>query len=100
MPEDENITYDIVKRQGIKSAKIIVTLSDDKNDIFLEMEDGTKKEIGKNIDIVSLYGVRASPEAGGPFFFAVIGEGILNVYEEVFYKIHAKNMRIYIPIWW
>lgn len=99
MPEDENITYDLVKRQGIKSIKIIVTRTADNNDIFLEMEDKTKKEIGKNIDMVSLYGVRTSSEAGGPFFITVIEEGILNVYEEVLYKIHAKNMRIYIPIW-
>lgn len=99
MPEDDHITYDTVKGQGIKSAKIIVERIDDKNNIFLEMEDRTKKEIGKNIDIVTLYGVRASNEKGGPFLITVIEEGILNVYEEVFYKIRAKNMRIYIPIW-
>jgi len=99
MPEDENITYDQIKKQGTKSTKIIVTRTADNNDIFLEMEDKTKKEIGKNIDMVSLYGVRTSPEAGGPFFITVIEEGILNVHEEVLYKIHVKNMRIYIPIW-
>lgn len=99
MTDEELITYDQIKQQGIKTARIIVTRIADKNDIFLEMEDKTKKEIGKNIDIVSLYGVRTSLEAGGPFFVSVVEEGILNIYEEVLYKIHAKNMRIYVPIW-
>lgn len=106
---EERITYDQLKQQGIKSTKIIVTKRANKNDIFLELEipEGTnekKKQIAENIDTISLYGVRTSTEESGPFFVAVIEEGILSVYEEVVYKIseekdNIRNMRIYIPIW-
>ena len=129
MANEERITYDQVKQQGIRSAKIIVTKSDYKNDIFLELEkDGVKKQIGKDIDTVSLYGVLRDPQVGGPFFITVIDQGILNIYEEVLYKVtenieeqlklseerlkltedqlkptkdhsKSKNMRIYVPIW-
>lgn len=106
MTDEEKITYDQIKQQGIKSSKIIVIKRADKNDVFLELEKDkeNKKQIGENIDIISLFGVRTSIEAGGPFFVAIIEEGTLSVYEDVLYKIseekdHKKNMRIYIPIW-
>jgi len=105
MTDEEKITYDQIKQQGIKSSKIIVIKRADKNDVFLELEKDkeNKKQIGENIDIISLFGVSTSIEAGGPFFVAIIEEGTLSVYEEVLYKISEekdqKNMRIYIPIW-
>lgn len=106
MTDEEKITYDQIKQQGIRASKIIVTKRANNNDVFLQLEKDkeNKKQIGENIDIISLYGVRIPIESGGPFFVAIIEEGTLSVYEEVLYKIseekdHNKNMRIYIPIW-
>lgn len=106
MTDEEKITYDQIKQQGIKSSKIIVIKRANNNDVFLELEKDKEKrqQIGENIDTISLFGVRTSQEAGGPFFVAIIEEGTLSVYEEVLYKMseekdHHKNMRIYIPIW-
>lgn len=106
MADEEKITYAQIKQQEIRYARIIVKRRADKSDIFLEPEKDKekKKQIGENIDVVFLYGVRAIPEAGGPFFVTIIEEGILAVHEEVLYKISeekdgTKNMRIYIPIW-
>lgn len=105
MVDDEKITYDDIKQKGIKVTRIIIKREAYKITVFLEMDGGTKKQIGENLDTISLFGVRISPEAGGPFFIAIIEEGILGVYEEVLYKIREekipieRNMRIYIPIW-
>lgn len=105
MVEDERVTYDDIKQKGTKAARIIIKREANKITVFLEMDDGTKKQIGENLDTISLFGVRISPEYGGPFFVAIIEEGILNVYEEVLYKIREekipieRNMQIYIPIW-
>ncbi len=105
MQEDEKITFDQIKKQGIKTSKIIITKITDKSKVLLEIEDSEKEQklIEENIDTIFLFGVRSNPEAGGPFFFAIIEEGILNVYEEILYKISeekgSKNMKIYVPIW-
>jgi len=104
MADDERVTYDDVKQKGIKTARIIAKREANKITVFLEMDDGTRKQIGENLDTISLFGVRIAPE-GGPFFIAIMEEGILNVYEEILYKIREekvpieRNMKIYIPIW-
>jgi len=105
MVDDEKVTYDDIKQKGIKATRIIVKREANKITVFLEMDDGTKRQIGENLDTISLFGVRISPEEGGPFFIAIIEEGILSVYGEVLYKIREektpieRNMKIYIPIW-
>lgn len=101
MVDDERITYGDIIQKGINVTRIIVKKENNKNAVFVEMEDKAKRQIGENLDTVFLYGVRSSPEAGGPFFIAVIEECILSVYEEILYKVTppANNMRIYVPIW-
>lgn len=104
MVDDEKVTYDDIKQKGIKTSRIIAKREANKITVFLEMDDGTKKQIADNLDTISLFGVRIAPE-GGPFFIAIMEEGVLSVYEEILYKIREektpveRNMRIYIPIW-
>lgn len=107
MVDEERITYEDIKQRGIKIARILIEGKPGNNTMFLEMEDGTKKQVGEKLDTVTLYGVRYAipPETGGPFFIAVIEEGILSIYGNILYKIAEekapalKTMRVYLLIW-
>lgn len=105
MVNEEVITFEQIRQQKVRYSRIIIKRKDNKNDIYLELEEDREKKshIAENIDAVLLYGVRTMPELGGPFFIAVIEEGILTIHEEVLYRISeeegTKYIRIYIPIW-
>lgn len=102
MVQDDKITYDDIKKKGIYARRIHVQTTNQRSKVILELENETKETIGENLNAVLLFGVHFDE---GPYFVAVIEEGILNIMEEMLYKItydekhKTTNMRIYIAIW-